>query len=253
MTLDLVGGSSYLWHWKHGVFHHTYVNITGYDTDVDLGMLGRLTPHQKRFPFHRWQHFYLWPLYGAIVVKWHLYDDFRDIILGRMGGNRIPRPKGWDLAVFVGGKAIFLILALVIPLIFHSIWVVLLFYGVAALTAGMVLSVVFQLAHCVEQAEFLVPPEDTGRVPNSWAIHQVKTTVDFCRGSRLVAWLVGGLNFQVEHHLFPRICHVNYPAISALVEQTCREFGVEYLEHPSIRAGAASHYRWLRRMGASAG
>jgi linoleoyl-CoA desaturase len=253
LTLDMIGGSSYLWHWKHGVYHHTYVNITGHDTDIDLGPLGRLTPYQRRLPFHRWQHLYLWPLYGLMAIKWHLLDDFRDAIRGRVGNHRVPRPRGWDLATFLAGKAVFLTLAFGIPLLLHPVWVVVLFYGVAALVVGIVLSVVFQLAHCVEEAEFPLPRPDTGRIENAWAVHQVETTVDFARKSRVVAWLLGGLNFQIEHHLFPRICHVNYPAISRVVEETCREFGVRYAEHASVRAGLASHFRWLRRMGSAAG
>ena len=249
MTLDLIGASSYLWHWKHAVFHHTYVNITGHDSDIDLGVVGRLTPHQKWLPFHRWQHFYLWPLYGLMAIKWQLSDDFRDVLLGRIAGYRIPRPRGWDLALFLGGKALFLTLAFGIPLLFHSVWAVALYFGVTALVLGMVLSVVFQMAHAVEGAEFPLPRPDSGRMENAWAVHQAETTVDFARGSRVVAWLLGGLNFQIEHHLFPRICHVNYPAMSKLVEDTCREFGVKYVEHASFRAGLASHFRWLRRMG----
>jgi linoleoyl-CoA desaturase len=133
--------------------------------------------------------------------------------------------------------------------VFHPPWVVLSLYGVAALTLGLTLSVVFQLAHCVEEAEFPVPRPDTGRIDRAWAIHQVETTVDFSRSSRVLSWLLGGLNFQIEHHLFPRICHVNYPAMSRLVEETCREFGVRYTEHRSLGAGLASHFRWLQRMG----
>ena len=94
MTLDLIGGCSYLWHWKHAVFHHTYANLTGHDTDINLGLLGRLTPHQKRFRFHRWQHLYLWPLYGIMAIKWQLFDDFHDVLRGRIGEHRIPRPGG---------------------------------------------------------------------------------------------------------------------------------------------------------------
>ncbi len=249
MTLDLMGGSSYCWRWKHDVIHHTYANITGYDSDIDLGLLARLTPHQRRLPFHRWQHFYLWPLYGFMAIKWQFVDDFLEVIRGRIGGIRFPRPKGKELAIFLGGKALYFTLAFGIPLLFHSPWAVLLFYGTAVLVVGIVLSIVFQLAHCVEQAEFPLPEEDTGRIENSWAIHQVETTVDFARRSRIVTWLLGGLNFQVEHHLFPRICHVNYPAVSKLVEETCREFGVIYHQHRSLWAGVVSHFRWLRRMG----
>lgn len=250
MTLDLIGGSSYVWHWKHGVVHHTYVNITGHDADIDVSFFGRLTPHQKRYRFHRWQQFYLWPLYGVNVIKWHLYDDFRDVVLGRIGRTRMPRPNGWDLVRFVGGKMLFLTLAFGLPLLFHPIWMVLLFYVMVVSLAGVVVSVVFQLAHCVEEAEFPLPREDSPSIENTWAVHQVETTLDFARTSRVESWLLGGLNFQIEHHLFPRVCHVNYPAISNLVEQTCRDFGVRYNAHSSFRAGLASHFRWLRRMGA---
>jgi linoleoyl-CoA desaturase len=248
-TLELLGGSSYLWHWKHGVFHHTYANVEGHDTDIDLGLLGRLTPHQKRRWFHRWQHYYLWVLYGLMAIKWQLYDDFRDVITGRIKRHRLPRPRGWELAGFLVGKGAFLGLAFGVPLLFHPIWVVAVYYGVAALVLGMVLSIVFQLAHCVEEAEFPLPQKDTGRIENPWSVHQVETTVDFARGNRLVAWLLGGLNFQIEHHLFPRICHINYPALSKLVEAACREFGVRYMVHASVWAGLVSHFRWLRRMG----
>jgi linoleoyl-CoA desaturase len=101
----------------------------------------------------------------------------------------------------------------------------------------------------VEEADFPLPQEESGRIEHAWGVHQVETTVDFARGSRLVAWLLGGLNFQIEHHLFPQVCHVNYPALSKLVEATCRDFGVKYTEHSSVLAGLASHFRWLRRMG----
>jgi linoleoyl-CoA desaturase len=163
----------------------------------------------------------------------------------------MPRPKGWELVGFISAKALFLIMAFAIPLLIHRLWVVLLFYGVTVFGTGVVVSVVFQLAHCVEEAEFPLPREGSASVENAWAIHQVETTVDFARGSRIESWLLGGLNFQIEHHLFPRVCHVNYPAISNLVQQTCREFGVRYREHSSFRAGLASHFRWLRRMGAA--
>jgi linoleoyl-CoA desaturase len=249
LTLDLLGGSSYFWHHKHGVLHHTYANISGHDTDIDVGPFGRLAPEQKRQVFHRWQHFYLWPLYGLLALKWHFHDDFRRLIRGRIESQRVPRPKGWDLVTFIGGKLVFFGLAFGLPLLFHSVLVVLFFYAVAAVVLGITLSIVFQLAHCVEEAEFPLPSKDTGRIDQPWAVHQAETTVDFARGNPVLCWLLGGLNFQVEHHLFPRICHVNYPAISRLVEQTCQEFGLRYREHHSFWGGLASHFRWLRRMG----
>jgi linoleoyl-CoA desaturase len=249
MTLDLTGGSSYHWRWKHGIIHHTYVNITGHDTDINLSGLGRLTPHQPRLMFHRWQHWYLWPLYGLVAIKWHFVVDFRDVFSGRIGEHPFPRPKGRELVIFLAGKGIFFTLAFGIPMLLHPLWVVGVFYGVVALVLGVVLSVVFQLAHCVPEAAFPLPQKDTGRIENAWAVHQVESSVDFARRSRVATWLLGGLNFQIEHHLFPRICHINYPAISKLVQETCREYGVKYSEHESFCAGVVSHFRWLQQMG----
>ncbi len=252
MSLDLIGGSSYLWHWKHGVFHHTFPNVTGQDPDIELGVLGRLAPHQPHHGHHRWQQWYIWPLYGVLALKWHLYDDFHDLLTGRIAGRRFPRPKGRDLAVFVGGKALFFGLAFGVPLLAHPLWVVAVYYGVTVFVLGMVLSIVFQLAHCVEEAEFPLPDAETLRLERPWAVHQVETTVDFLRTSRVAHWLLGGLNFQIEHHLFPRISHVHYPALAKLVEATSREFGVRYHVHRSLWAALASHFRWLRGMGAPA-
>ena len=249
MSLDLIGGSSYIWHWKHDVFHHTHVNITGYDTDLEVGIFGRLAPSHPRLRFHHWQHYYIWILYGLLAIKWHFYDDFYSLITGKIGDRSYPRPKGKNLAIFLVGKLFFLTFALVIPLLFHSIGLVLASYGLVAVTLGIMLSVVFQLAHVVEEASFPIPVDEASLIENDWAIHQIETTVNFSRNNVFITWFLGGLNFQIEHHLFPNICHVNYPAISKVVEQTCQEFGVKYNQHESLWAGFASHFRWLRRMG----
>ena len=251
MTLDLLGGSSYFWARKHNSIHHSYTNLTGHDDDIDLGWLGRLSPEQRHYCFHRLQHIYLWGLYGLLPIKWHLYDDFRDYINGKVAGRRFPRPHGWELAIFIGGKAVFFSLAFLLPMLLHPWWCVLAIYGIASWVLGITLSVVFQMAHCVEGAAFPTPDADTGRIESSWAVHQVETTVDFAPRNRLIAWLVGGLNFQIEHHLFPQICHVNYLALAGVVEETCRDFGLRYNSFKSFFAGLASHYRWLRRMGMS--
>ena len=249
LSLDLLGGSSYVWAKKHNQVHHSYSNITGHDDDINIGFFGRLSPHQKRLPFHRLQHFYLWALYGLLPIKWQLYDDFRDVAIGRVGAHRMARPKGWDLALFLAGKAAFLTLAFVLPLSLHSVGTVAAFYLLTSFAQGVLLSVVFQLAHCVEEADFPMPSAENGRINNPWAVHQIETTVDFAQNSRLLSWLIGGLNFQIEHHLFPRICHLHYPAIAKVVKQTCDEYGVRYVAHKTLLDGISSHYRWLRRMG----
>jgi linoleoyl-CoA desaturase len=249
MTMDMIGGSSYVWRWKHAIIHHRYVNIDGYDTDIDLGILGRMAPHQRRLAFHRWQHFYLWPLYGFLAIKWHFATDFRNVLAARIGPHGIPRPQGWDLVIFLGGKAVFFTWAFVVPLLLHPLKAVLFCYVVAAVVLGLLLSLIFQLPHCVEEAAFPLPQKDTGMMENPWAVHQVQVTLDFSQQNRVITWFLGGLNYHKEHHLFPLICHVHYPAISKLVEETCRDFGISYKAHQSFPAGLAAHYRWLRLMG----
>ncbi len=249
-SLDMVGGSSYFWHWKHVVIHHNYTNIHTYDTDIDLGALGRMAPNSKRLRVHALQHWYFWFLYGVLVVKWNLYDDFRVAIRGRIGEHRYRPLRGSELAVFVVGKVLFFAIAFGVPLMFHSAGVVVMFYLFVASITGIVMSVVFQLAHTVEEASF-PQPGASGVMEKPWAVHQVETTVDFARKSTLAFWLLGGLNFQIEHHLFPRICHINYPLIAPIVEETCRDFGIEYKVHDSFWQGVASHFRWLRRLGAA--
>ncbi len=249
MSLDLIGGSTYIWHWKHDVLHHTYTNIAGYDTDLDVGIFGRLAPSHPHLAFHRWQHYYLWLLYGLLAIKWHFYDDFYCLIAGKIGDHRFQRPKSSDLVIFVGGKLVFFALVFAIPLQFHTLWQVLTSYGLVAVTLGVVLSVVFQLAHAVEEADFPLPIAEVSLIEKDWAVHQIETTVNFSRNNHLMTWLLGGLNFQVEHHLFPNICHINYPELSKVVEQTCREYGVRYNQHNSFWSGLSSHYRWLRKMG----
>ncbi|MGH7310105.1 MAG: fatty acid desaturase family protein, partial [Candidatus Rokuibacteriota bacterium] len=186
---------------------------------------------------------------GLLAIKWQLVDDFVKLVRGRISNQPFPRPRGWDLVIFVAGKVIFFILTFGIPISFHSVGSVLVCYAVVGLVAGFVLSVVFQAAHCVEEAAFPPVQGRSPRVASAWAVHQAETTVNFARRSRVAAWLLGGLNFQIEHHLFPRISHTHYPAISRLVEEVCRDFGVKYAEHRSLGAALASHFRWLRRMG----
>ena len=249
MSLDLLGGSSFFWRKTHNIIHHTFTNVTGYDGDIDLGVLGRLSPHQPRYFFHRLQHLYLWFLYGFISFKWQYYDDFSGLLTGRIGVTKVERPKGLELLILLGGKIFFFTMALVIPMMYHPWYLVLAFYFLTAFMQGVVLSTIFQLAHCLEEADFPEPIGDPARIENEWAIHQVETTVDFARSNRLISWYAGGLNFQIEHHLFPQICHLHYPAIAPLVEETCREFGVKYRSHPTVTSAVRSHYRWLRRLG----
>jgi linoleoyl-CoA desaturase len=248
-TLDIVGGSSYVWGWKHNIFHHSHPNVVGLDEDIDIQPLCRIAPGQKLHAAHRFQHLYIWVLYGLLSVKWHFIDDFKDLVTGRIGRQKMPRPSGRKLAGVLVGKALFYGWTLVVPLLLHPLWQVALAYALTAFVLGLTLATVFQLAHCVEEAVFTEVPQHSHAIPHDWATHQIGSTVDFARGNWLVSWYLGGLNFQVEHHLFPRVCHLHYPALSRIVEDTCRKHGVHYRVNTSVGAALKSHVRWLKRMG----
>jgi linoleoyl-CoA desaturase len=243
-SLDLVGGSSYVWRWKHNLYHHSYPNVGGVDSDIELAPMGRLAPFQRRRWFHRYQHLYLWLLYGLLPPKWQLIDDFSDVLHGRVGQMPLPRPRGLDLFLFAAGKCWFVLAAFVVPVYVHGTAIAVTFYFVASLVLGVMLSVVFQLAHCIEETAF-----HPGEAADEWALHQLATTSDFAPRSRLLRWYLGGLNFQVEHHLFPHLSHVHYPRLVPVVRRVCSEAGAPYLVHETLVAAIRSHYRLLAAAG----
>jgi linoleoyl-CoA desaturase len=247
---DLMGASSYVWHYKHNVLHHGFTNIPGVDDDINVGALGRLAPQQKHYFFHRLQHYYLWLLYGMTTMKWQWVDDYVNVATGKIGEAPIPRPKGLELVLFIAGKLAWGSLFVIIPLFVHPVLTVLTWYLVTNLVLGVTIAVVFQMAHTVEEADFVPPPPGAPveRLENDWATHQVATTVDFARGNKLWTWYLGGLNYQIEHHLFPSVSHIHYPDIAPIVQQVCKDHGLEYNFHPTFRAAIASHFRWLREM-----
>jgi linoleoyl-CoA desaturase len=248
-TLDLLGASSYIWRKQHNVNHHGYTNVVGADADIELGPLARLAPSQTLRWHHRWQVLYLWPIYSLVVVKWVLWSDWHDLIVGRTGNNPFSRPRGRELLWLILGKLAAAVLWLGIPLLFHPLEFVLPFALLTMLVAGFVLAVVFQLAHIVEETSFPALRGDPAVAITDRAQHQLATTADFAPRSLLLRWYLGGLNFQVEHHLFPAVCHLHYPAISGIVIDTCREYGVPHHSHGTLLEALASHARRLWRLG----
>ena len=248
-TLDMLGVSSYVWRWKHNVFHHTYTNIDGVDHDIYLAPFVRLAPTQPRRWAHRFQHIYIWALYGFTVFHMHYFLDFSQFFTGRIGGHKFPRPGKARTAEVFAAKAFVLGWSIALPLFFHTWWVVLAVYAGLWFVSGLILGVVFQLAHCVAAADFPTVSPSTGRIERSWAAHQVETTVDFAHGNRLLTWYVGGLNYQIEHHLFPQVCHLHYPKIAGIVREVSEEYGVRYTAHPRLSSALKSHGAWVRRMG----
>lgn len=251
MSLDFIGGSSWIWKSKHNFLHHYYTNIDGVDADLQDGSYLRLSPHQTRRGVHRWQHLYAWLLYGLLPIKWHLMDDFLDLRNQKIGAQpvRLDDPKEVRFMLF--GKAIFFCWGLAIPIAVHGWAVGLLGYTLVTAGLGVALAVVFQLAHCVEEASFVDLPKSGEKLPMKWAEHQVRTTINFAPTSPFWTWYLGGLNYQIEHHLFPKVSHIHYPKIASIVKATCLEFEVPYQSHPTVRAAVGSHYRLLRDLGRS--
>lgn len=247
-TLDLIGGSSVFWRQKHNIQHHTYTNINGMDEDIYDGSMFRLSPEQPLRPIHRFQHLYTFILYAFLSLKWVFYDDWKQLVLIKMGKRAAPSVSSSQLALFVAGKAFHLSYTVILPLIFHPLLYVILFNLAFHCVLGLTLALVFQMAHATGEAAFPAPGKD-GVIENEWAVHQVETTSNFAMGNPIVRWFTGSLNFQIEHHLFPRISHVHYRSLSAIVQQTCKEYGVKYYAYPGVIAGFVAHYRWLRSMG----
>jgi linoleoyl-CoA desaturase len=248
-SLDLIGASSYVWRVKHNVVHHTYTNIAGADSDIEQLPLARLAPDQKRRWFHRFQHFYIWPLYGLFSVKWHTVGDLGLMLRGRIGMTPLRWPRGRELVGLVAGKVVFVSWTIVIPLLLHPAWWVALAFLATSFVLAFTIALIFQLAHCLEEADFSSVESMGAGGRTEWARHQVESTVNFAPRSRFLAWYLGGLNFQIEHHLFSRVCHIHYPGIAAVVRDACDAHGVRYQSHTTIWGAVASHTRWLKRMG----
>lgn len=253
MAGELLGTSSVFWRQKHNVWHHTYTNIAGLDEDLETSGLLRFSPHDTWKPAYRFQHLYVPFVYSLAGLQWLLFRDFQIYFTGRTDAqHQYPRLRAMDRVVFWAGKALILSILLVIPLLVFPWWQVLIGFLVVMFTIGLALTTIFQLAHVMEQAQFPEPSGDPLHVENEWAVHEVQTTVDFAPGNKVLNWYAGGLNFQVEHHLFPHICHVHYPELSRIVKQTCQDFGIRYVSYPTWRAAIASHMRILKQLGQAA-
>ena len=244
----LLGFSSYAWRVKHNVAHHTYTNIDGFDDDATQVPFLRCSATQASRPWYRYQHFYIWPMYLLMGLRWQTVGDIAAFVRGKIGESALRFPRGWNLAGVIGGKALFIGWALVIPSLVYPWWGVLAAYVGFSMVTSLIMATTFQLAHCVEEASFASAAEIREEKP-VWAVHEVETTVDFCPRNPVLTWILGGLNFQIEHHLFPLVPHTHYPQIAHIVRRNCEQHGVRYSSQPSLRAALRSHYLHLRTMG----
>ena len=250
--MDVLGGaSSFYWKKEHTVDHHTYTNISGHDADLDVPFFLRLCPKAPRYSFHRFQHIYAFFLYSLNLIRWVYYSDLKRIyhIITRQHSETI-RPSGLEIFLLCFFKLVHIGLFVVLPMIVLTVpwWQVAIGYLCSLAMTGITMTVVFQLAHIVEDVHFPLP-SDEGKMDNSFAIHQLTTTSNFATDSKIVSFLLGGLNFQVEHHIFPHVCHTHLSKIAPIVKQTAKEFGLPYYENSSFSTAVRSHYRILKKFG----
>ena len=248
-SVNALGASGIMWNNKHNIIHHTYTNIDGVDDDIEIKPMLRMCETQKKYKIHKYQHIYVWFLYTLLLIIWVFMTDYKKYFRKKVGVVPIKKMSSFDHFAFWIAKVGYMIMMVILPIYMVGFVSWLVGFLILSMFAGFVLSIVFQLAHTVEHTSFPEPIEGTKDIENEWAIHQLETTANFATKNKLISWLVGGLNFQIEHHLFPRISHVHYPQISKIIKETCEEFNVKYIEFKRMRQAVVSHTLHLKRMG----
>ena len=248
-SLNVLGASALLWNMKHNILHHTYTNIDGVDDDIEVKPMLRLSKSQKWYFFHRFQHYYVWFLYTLLHILWIWGTDFKKYFKREIAHTPIRKWTTREHINFWVAKLVYAFIMVAVPVYFVGFMPWLIGFLTMCAVTGFTIAIVFQLAHTVEETEFPMPSETSGKIENEWAIHQVVTTANFATDNKLISWLVGGLNFQIEHHLFPRISHIHYPAISKIIKQTCAEYGIKYNEYPKMSQAIISHYYYIKKLG----
>jgi linoleoyl-CoA desaturase len=249
--INFLGAYHINWQIQHNMLHHSFTNIDGYDGDIANPIM-RFSPTQKRKGFYRFQVFYAPVLYGLMSLYWMFSKDFERLVsynkknyLSRKG---LTLKKGFRIVIF--NKIWYLALTLVLPLLVVQIawWQTLLGFLLMHYICGLILALIFQPAHVVEATDFFKVQEEE-RIENNWAVHQLNTTSNFAKKSRVFSWFIGGLNYQIEHHLFPHICHVHYRGISKIVKETAEKYGFPYKEQKTFLDALTSHFRLLNQLG----
>ena len=249
-VFNLLGASPYVWNICHNIVHHTYTNIAGHDEDIDVAPgLIRFSPLETVNKVQRYQHFYAFVLYSFAMLSWVFRKDYKKFFQKKIGEHKNNHSKSAYFNLFFN-KAIYYFLFLVLPIFVIDIpwWQFLLGFLVMQLSQGLILGLVFQLAHVVEGTDFPQPNEQ-GNIEEAWAEHQLRTTANFAGSSKIAAFFCGGLNRQIEHHLFPKVCHIHYPAIGKIVKATALRYNLPYIENKTFGDALSSHYRMLRKLG----
>lgn len=252
LVLNFIGGYHTTWKLQHNVLHHSFTNIHGHDEDLHDGSILRMSPNQEPGKKFRFQAFYAPFFYSIMTLYWITAKDF--VQMKRYHKEGVLKENGVDYGSTIFkillSKSFYFIFTLVLPILFAPVawYITLTGFILMHLILGIVLALIFQPAHVIEETDFFLKNEG-GSVENSWAIHQLLTTSNFAQKSRAFSWFVGGLNYQIEHHLFPHICHVHYRKISSIVKSTADEFNIPYHQHSTFYGALKSHFSLLHQLG----
>lgn len=248
LMLNVVGGSAKLWKLQHNVLHHTFTNVEGMDEDIDGPGFFRFSPHHKHKPIHKYQHYFFVLAYGLMTFGWVMWKDYLQALRFKKSGLLKEKEFAKEMFYIILWKVIYFTYILVIPLAVLKLPVVTTLVGwfLMHYVCSLILSLIFQLAHVMPEMSF--PKENEHNIiENSWTIHQLQTTANFSQRSRLFSWYIGGLNYQIEHHLFAGICHVHYRKLSKIVRETAKEYNVPYYTNGSFFKALGQHYKILKQ------
>lgn len=249
LSMNALGSNAFFWKIKHNIVHHTFTNIDGIDDDIEKSPFMRFCESQPKRKAHRFQHIYAWFLYTVTTIYWMFWTDFEKFFVRSINGTPIRSIPIKEKVIFWISKILYFAIYIAIPVYFVGWADFLIGFFVMHATMGLALAIVFQLAHVVEGVEFEHAHGKTEKIQKEWAVHQADTTANFATNSKVLTWLLGGLNFQVEHHLFPRISHVHYPKLKPILMETFNKYGIKYNHFPTMGMAIVSHYKVLRMLG----
>lgn len=249
-SYTLLGANVYNWKILHNKIHHTYTNVEGADGDLETVKFLRFYEGQEGYRFyHRFQFIYAPFFYALTSLVWVFKKDFDHIFKPQHMLYKKPELPKWEFARLVFCKLLYLMIFIGLPVLLSplALGTVLLGFVLMHFVQGLCLAFTFQLGHLVEGPEVIEMPK-SGKLP-SWHVLQLQGTSNFGTLCPLSAWLFGGLNQQVEHHLFPKVSHVHYPALSKIVKRLAHKHGHPYHEHKTFFHALRSHFRLLRKLG----
>ncbi len=251
-TLYLLGGSPITWQHQHNTLHHGFTNIDGHDEDISPVGILRFSPHKPLLKIHRYQHLYAWFFYGLMTILWITTKDFKQLIRYNKSGVALSNNKSFKqiMGTVIVSKVLYYVALMIIPMLilpFAWYWIVI-FFIAQHFTSGFLLTIIFQTAHVVPTSKYPLPDE-SGTLENNWAVHQLYTTSDYSPNNRIFSWLIGGLNYQVEHHLFPNISHVHYRKLSKYVKEVANKYNLPYHVQPGFWKALWEHALMLKKLG----